>query len=73
MVLIEVHQNDMPKWDIKSFLSGMLQQSHRTLFVYIDLQPRNNIIKDGNVVAIIDRDRARWYPEYWDFAEALLI
>ncbi|KAJ6184779.1 hypothetical protein N7519_006080 [Penicillium mononematosum] len=44
---IEVHQNNnVPN------ASGMLQQSHRILFTHFDLQPQNNMIKDGNVVAI---------------------
>ena len=58
---------------MKSFLSGMLPHSHRILFAHGDLRPHNIMVKDGNVAAIIDWERSGWYPEYWDYAKALLI
>ncbi|KAJ5436987.1 hypothetical protein N7445_007872 [Penicillium cf. griseofulvum] len=70
--LINAYQKNAPKRHIRSFLSGMLPQSHRILFTHGDIRPQNVMVKDGNVVAIIDWELSGWYPEYWEFAEALL-
>ncbi|EKV17643.1 hypothetical protein PDIP_30560 [Penicillium digitatum Pd1] len=51
----------------------MLSQSHRILFTHGDIRPQNVMVKDGHVVAIIDWERSGWYPEYWEFAKALLV
>ena len=51
----------------------MLPHSHRIMFAHGDLRPANTMVKDGNVTAIIDWEVSGWYPEYWDFAKALLI
>ncbi|CAG8948367.1 unnamed protein product [Penicillium salamii] len=71
--LINAYQKNVPKRHIKSFLSGMLSQSHRILFTHGDIRPQNVMVKDGHVVAIIDWERSGWYPEYWEFAKALLV
>lgn len=71
--LIDAYQKHAPKRYIRSFLDGMLSQSHKILFTHGDLRPQNIMVKNGNVVAIIDWELSGWYPEYWEFAKAFLI
>lgn len=44
--------------------------TYRTHFTHADLAPRNIIVKDGYVAAIIDWAFAGWYPEYWEYTKA---
>ncbi|KAK3185934.1 hypothetical protein K4F52_005389 [Lecanicillium sp. MT-2017a] len=44
--------------------------NYDTLFTHADLAPRNIMVRDGHVVAIIDWAYAGWYPEYWEFTKA---
>ncbi|TQV91842.1 chitinase 18-4 [Cordyceps javanica] len=44
--------------------------SYRTCFTHGDLVPRNIIVKDGRVAAIIDWGYSGWYPEYWEYTKA---
>ena len=44
--------------------------SYRTCFTHGDLVPRNIIVRNGRVAAIIDWGCAGWYPEYWEFTKA---
>lgn len=44
------------------------------LVIYELCRNKSNLIfSHGNVVAIIDWELSGWYPEYWEFAKALLI
>lgn len=43
---------------------------YRTCFTHGDLVPRNIIVRNGRVAAIIDWAFAGWYPEYWEFTKA---
>ncbi|KAH6694138.1 kinase-like domain-containing protein [Plectosphaerella plurivora] len=43
---------------------------YRTCFTHADLAPRNIIVGDGQVAAIIDWGFAGWYPEYWEYTRA---
>ncbi|KAJ5457288.1 hypothetical protein N7530_012562 [Penicillium desertorum] len=70
---INNYLKNAPKRHIKSFLSGMLPESHRILFAHGDLRPQNIIVKDGEVAAIVDWERSGWYPEYWEYSKALLV
>jgi aminoglycoside phosphotransferase (APT) family kinase protein len=49
----------------------MLIESHRVLVTRGDFHPRNIMVKDENVAAIINWELSEWYPEYWEFAKAL--
>jgi thiamine kinase-like enzyme len=44
--------------------------TYRTHFTHADLAPRNIIVRNGRVAAIIDWAYAGWYPEYWEFTKA---
>ncbi|KAF3482912.1 phosphotransferase family protein [Arthroderma uncinatum] len=45
-----------------------LGDNHAIHFAHADLAPRNIIVDEntGRINAIIDWERAGWYPEYWD-------
>lgn len=42
---------------------------YQSLFTHADLCPRNILIRDGKVCAIIDWEFAGWYPEYWEYTK----
>jgi tRNA A-37 threonylcarbamoyl transferase component Bud32 len=39
----------------------------RLKFTHGDIAPRNILVKNGRIVAIIDWESAGWYPEYWEY------
>ncbi|MCJ1252258.1 hypothetical protein MMC24_000062 [Lignoscripta atroalba] len=43
---------------------------YRTYFSHGDLCPRNLIVRNCKIVAIIDWQFAGWYPEYWEYTKA---
>lgn len=43
--------------------------SHRVVFSHCDLAPRNIMIRDGRIVALLDWEAAGWYPEYWEYVK----
>lgn len=43
--------------------------SYRTCFTHGDLVPRNIIVRNGRVAAVIDWGFAGWYPEYWEYTK----
>lgn len=45
-------------------------RQYRTLFAHADVCKRNIIVRDDNVVAIVDWQFAGWYPEYWEYTKA---
>ncbi|KAL9025696.1 MAG: hypothetical protein Q9196_005525 [Gyalolechia fulgens] len=44
---------------------------HSIVFTHNDLAPRNILVRDGNVVAILDWEFSGFYPEYWEYIKAL--
>jgi tRNA A-37 threonylcarbamoyl transferase component Bud32 len=44
--------------------------SYRLCFTHADLAPRNIMVRNGRIVAIVDWGYAGWYPEYWEFTKA---
>lgn len=45
-------------------------RQYRTCFTHGDVCPRNIIIRNGDIVAIVDWQFAGWYPEYWEYTKA---
>ncbi|KIH91134.1 hypothetical protein SPBR_01954 [Sporothrix brasiliensis 5110] len=45
------------------------QPRHRIVLTHGDLAPRNIMVRDGRVVALIDWEEAGWYPEYWEYVK----
>jgi phosphotransferase family enzyme len=60
--------------DVETFLGQQVAStqtsSYRTCFTHADLAPRNIIVRQGRIAAIIDWGFAGWYPEYWEFTKA---
>ncbi|KAI2820995.1 hypothetical protein CBS63078_1696 [Aspergillus niger] len=72
--LVKAYQAQAPKRHIKNLLSGMLsQRKHRTVFTHGDLRLANIMVNDGYVTGIVDWEFSGWYPEYWEFAKALVL
>ncbi|KAK2813014.1 hypothetical protein FQN50_001036 [Emmonsiellopsis sp. PD_5] len=45
-------------------------RTYQSRFTHADLCPRNILVRDGKVSAIIDWEFAGWYPEYWEYTKA---
>ncbi|GMF78299.1 unnamed protein product [Aspergillus oryzae] len=43
---------------------------YRSCFAHADLCPRNIIIDNGRVAALIDWEFGSWYPKYWEYTKA---
>ncbi|KAE8353875.1 kinase-like protein [Aspergillus coremiiformis] len=43
---------------------------YRSCFTHADLCPRNIIVDNGKISAIIDWEFGGWYPEYWEYTKA---
>ncbi|KAK2751428.1 hypothetical protein FQN55_000702 [Onygenales sp. PD_40] len=43
---------------------------YQSRFTHAGLCPRNILVRDGKVCAIIDWEFAGWYPEYWEYTKA---
>ncbi len=43
---------------------------YKSHFCHADLVPRNIIVRNGHIAAIIDWQFAGWYPEYWEYTKA---
>ncbi|PYH93063.1 kinase-like protein [Aspergillus ellipticus CBS 707.79] len=46
------------------------KDSHQIMFTHGDLAPRNILVLDGHVTALLDWEHAGWYPEYWEYVKA---
>lgn len=60
--------------DVAESLGNVVEKvqttDYRIFFSHADLAPRNVIIRDGRVAAIVDWGYAGWYPEYWEFTKS---
>ena len=45
---------------------------HETVLTHNDMAPRNIIVRDGKVAAIIDWELCGYYPDYWEYVKAYL-
>lgn len=54
---------------VRDAFAAKLRTTHRIVFSHCDLAPRNIIVRDGKVVALIDWSEAGWYPEYWEYVK----
>jgi hypothetical protein len=53
-------------------LPDMLPRSTRSVFTHADIAPRNIIVNsEGEIAALLDWERAGWYPEYWELARII--
>lgn len=44
---------------------------HNIVLTHNDLAPRNILVRDAKVVAILDWELAGYYPEHWEYVKAL--
>lgn len=51
--------------------SRCLKTNHKIVFTHGDINPRNIIIKNNNIVSILDWEMSGWYPEYWEYVKTL--
>lgn len=51
-------------------LHAVHRRPYATKFSHGDFAPRNIMIRDGKVTAIIDWDSAGFFPEYWEYTKA---
>lgn len=49
---------------LREALSRRLRTDHRIVLSHCDLTPRNILVKDGKIKALIDWEDSGWYPEY---------
>ncbi|KAF7877143.1 hypothetical protein EAF04_000828 [Stromatinia cepivora] len=59
----------VPKCFLKMAENSLLT-NHSIIFAHGELAPRNILVKEGQVVAVLDWEYAGWYPEYWDFVKS---
>lgn len=50
-------------------LTEAFSNQSRVLLTHGDLSPRNIIVKEGRVQALLDWEFAGWYPEYWEYVK----
>lgn len=51
----------------KRYVRETLRDDHEIHFAHGDFSPRNiHVDENGHVLAVLDWERAGWYPEYWD-------
>ncbi|KAJ6018481.1 hypothetical protein N7522_001945 [Penicillium canescens] len=43
---------------------------YRSCFTHADIAPRNIMVDNGKVSAIVDWQFGGWYPEYWEYTKA---
>lgn len=51
---------------VRDAFAVKLCTNHREVLSHCDLAPRNIMVRDGRIVALIDWADAGWYPEYWE-------
>ena len=54
---------------IRDALCSKMRSDHSIRFTHADLSPRNIIVKDGKIKAIVDWEFSGWYPEYWEYVK----
>jgi serine/threonine protein kinase len=63
--------HDRYQGNFNTFLRSLYRDNHCIVFTHGDLTPRNIMVSEGRIVAIIDWEFAGWYPEYWEYVKSL--
>ncbi|KAK2772965.1 hypothetical protein FQN52_004799 [Onygenales sp. PD_12] len=53
---------------LKQYARAALFDTHDIHFAHGDFTPRNILVDGGKVTAILDWEKAGWFPEYWDIS-----
>ncbi|KAK2807524.1 hypothetical protein FQN50_005392 [Emmonsiellopsis sp. PD_5] len=51
---------------LKQYARAALIDTHEIHFAHGDFNPRNILVDGGKVTAILDWEKAGWFPAYWD-------
>ncbi len=46
-----------------------MKRDHELVFSHGDLNLHNIIVKDGDIMALLDWEYAGWYPEHWEYVK----
>jgi serine/threonine protein kinase len=57
----EKHREAWPRF------RAMGNRQYCTKFTHSDIAPRNVLVNNGRIAAIVDWEMAGWYPEYWEY------
>ncbi|KAF8531663.1 kinase-like domain-containing protein [Gautieria morchelliformis] len=60
-------QDHSDMFDSKDVLDKTATRTYATAFTHGDIAPRNILVKNKKIVAILDWESAGWYPEYWKY------
>lgn len=52
-------------------IRARMREDHKIMFTHGDLAPRNIIVKNGKVAALIDWEQSGWYPEHWELVKMM--
>ncbi|KAI0367531.1 kinase-like protein [Pilatotrama ljubarskyi] len=58
---------------LRAKLGTLRMRPHRLLFSHGDLHPNNFLLQEGRLTGWIDWECAGWFPEYWDYTNALYL
>ncbi|KAJ5176560.1 uncharacterized protein N7482_002437 [Penicillium canariense] len=56
---------------LRHYAKFALTDNHEICFTHADFAPRNILVEGGRVTAILDWEYAGWYPEHWEYIQAL--
>lgn len=60
-----------PDWDdLQDMMSKQDGPWPPPVFTHGDMNPFNIIVREGNVVGVIDWEFSGWYPQYWEYMSA---
>jgi aminoglycoside phosphotransferase len=49
-------------------LQAIRNRQYCTKFTHANITPKNILVNNGKIAAIVDWETAGWYPEYWEYA-----
>ena len=55
---------------LRHYAKFALTDDHEIAFTHADFAPRNILVEDGRVTAILDWEYAGWYPAYWEYCQS---
>ncbi|KIW63487.1 hypothetical protein PV04_10319 [Phialophora macrospora] len=53
-----------------SILPEIMTSTHKILLTHGDINPRNVIIHNRRIAAVLDWENAGWYSEYWEYVKS---
>lgn len=56
---------------LRHYAKCALMDNHDIVFTHADISPRNILVEGAQVTAILDWEYAGWYPEHWEYIQAL--